>query len=116
MAFTEFYCHSLGSNLNGGSSNAANATFTSNNGNWTSPNFRPRDGQNPFGNANVGDFASIFADGATVGVYITRISAVQNAVNGNITIDTTNFMGAAPATNVTRTDIRVAGAWRGPNG
>lgn len=119
MAFTEFYINSLGSNLNGGSSNAANATFTSTNGNWQGlgiSNFRPTDGQNPTGNVNVGDFASVYTDGASVGVYIVRITAVQNAANGNISTSVGNSYGTAPTNSATARTIKVAGAWLGPVG
>jgi len=119
MAFTEFYINSLGSNLNGGSSNAGNAKFTSTNGNWQGggiANFRPTDGQNPSGNVNVGDFCSIYNDGASVGVYITRITAVQNAANGNISTSSGNSYGTAPTNSATARSIKVAGAWLGPSG
>ncbi len=120
MAFTEFYINSLGSNLNGGSSNAANATFTSTNGNWQGlgiSNFRPTNGANPSGNGvNVGDFASIYLDAASVGVYIARITAVQNAANGNISVSVGNAYGTAPTNGATGRSIKVAGAWLGPSG
>ncbi len=119
MAFTEFYMNSLGSNVNGGSSNASNATFTSTSGNWQGlgiANFRPTDGQNPSGNVNVGDFCSIYLDAAVVGVYITRITAVQNAVNGNISTSVGNSYGTAPTNGATGRTIKVAGAWLGPVG
>jgi hypothetical protein len=116
MAFTEFYIQQFGSNLNGGSSNSNNATFTCINGNWNTANanFKPRDGQNPSGNVNVGDFASIYPDGSSVGVYITRITFVQNAVNGNITTSTTSVAGTAPTNGASNRTIKVAGAWQGP--
>lgn len=115
MAFTEFYISTLGSNLNGGSDNGVNAKFTCASGNWNTANanFQPRDGQNPFGNVNVGDFASIYPDGSTVGVYITRITAVQNAVNGNITTSSGNSAGTAPTNGASNRTIKVGGAWQG---
>lgn len=120
MAFTEFYINAIGNNLNGGSSNG-NYTFFCNSGNWQGggiSNFRIADGQNPNGNVNVGDFASIYPSntGLTAGVYIARISAVQAAVNGNISVNTTIFYGTAPTNSATNRAIRVAGAWSGPSG
>lgn len=123
MAFAEFYCNSLGSNLNaGGISNAAepgpNARYTSTNGNWSSTlnNFRPTDGTNPTGSVSVGDFASIYNDGATTAVYIARITAVDNKANGNISVSATSAYGSAPVTSATGRSIKVGGAWLGPNG
>ncbi len=117
MAFTEFYISTLGSNLNGGSSNTANAKFTCVNGQWNtaSQNYTPADGQNPSGNVNVGDFASVYPDGSVVGVYITRITAVANATNGNISCNSTNAAGASPTNGATNRSIKVGGAWRGPS-
>ncbi len=116
MAFTEFYISTLGSNLNGGSDNGANSKFTCVNGQWNvaSFNFTPKDSQNPFGNVNVGDFASVYPDGSTVGVYISRITAVANATNGNITVSSGNAAGAGPTNGATNRTIKVGGAWKGP--
>ena len=117
MAFQEFYISTLGSNLNGGSGSSANATFTCINGNWNAAsfNFTPKDGQNPSGNVNVGDFCSIYPDGSSVGVYITRITGVVNAANGNISTSSANSAGAAPTNGATNRTIKVGGAWRGPS-
>lgn len=117
MAFTEFYISTLGSNLNSGSSNSTNAQFTSTNGNWQAggiANFRIRDAQNPTGNVNVGDFASIYNDGAAEAVYIVRITAVQNATNGNISVSLGNSAGTAPTNATSGRTIKVGGAWKGP--
>ncbi len=118
MAFTEFYINSLGSNLNGGSSNAGNAKFTCINGNWNAAsfNFTPKDGQNPFGNIAIGDFCSVYPDGSATGVYITRITGVVNGANGNITTSTGNSYGTSPTNGATNRSIKVAGAWSGPTG
>lgn len=117
MAFTEFYISTLGSNLNGGSDNGANAKFTCVNGNWNAAsfNFTPKDGQNPFGNVNVGDFASVYPDGSAVGVYITRITGVVNAANGNISTSSGNSAGTSPTNGATNRSIKVGGAFRGPS-
>lgn len=117
MAFTEFYISTLGSNTNSGSSNNANASFTSTNGNWQGlgiSNFRPTDGQNPSGNVSVGAFASIYLDGAAESVYIARITAVQNAANGNITVSVGNSAGTPPTNGATGRSCKVGGAWKGP--
>ncbi len=122
MAFTEFYCTSLGSNLNSGGINSGipggTANYTHTNGNWSTVlnNFTVQNGTNPTGNVTVGDYASIYNDGATVGVYIARITAVDNKVNGNISVSSTNIYGTAPTTSTTNRSMKVGGAWLGPNG
>src|SRR5881394_2778989 len=118
MAFTEFYCQSGGSNLNSGSDTSNTAKYTSTNGNWSTVTdvFTPTDGTNPVtAGVAVGDFASIYIDGATVGVFIGLITAVTNAVNGPITISTTSRAGTAPVTSTTTRTIKVGGACKGPN-
>ncbi len=117
MAFTEFYISTLGSNLNSGSSNTANSQFTCINSQWNaaSLNFTPKDGQNPSGNVNIGDFASIYPDGSALGVFITRIIGIANASNGNISCSGVNFAGANPTNGATNRTIKVGGSWRGPS-
>src|SRR5215472_6750624 len=97
-AFTEFYMNaSTGSNLNGGS-DAGTVTYTSTNGNYNAGTgvFTPTDGSNPVtAGVTVGQFASIYIDGATVGVFVTRVTAVTNATNGTITTSLTIAAGTA---------------------
>lgn len=117
-AFTEFYCDaSTGSNLNGGS-DAGTVTYTSTNGNWNGTStFTPTDGTNPVSaGVTVGQFASVYLDGATLGVYIARVTAVTNAANGAITLSTTAKAGSPPASGATGRTIKVGGALKGPNG
>lgn len=122
--FTEFYCNSAGSNLNAGSTCADtggsnSAIYTSTNGSWsTSTNiFTPTDGTNPVASGVApGQFISIYNDGASVAVYIARITAVTNAANGPITVSSTVIYGAAPTTSATGRSVKVGGSWLGPNG
>lgn len=115
--FTEFYCQSGGSNLNAGSTTSNSATYTSTSGNWVQSTrvFTPTDGVNPSLTVSVGMWASVYLNAATVGVYIGRVSAVQNATNGTITIDSTAIAGSAPANSTGGMTIKVGGAWKGPN-
>lgn len=117
MAFTEFYVQTTGSNLNGGSSTGDNAKYTSTNGNWDGTStFTPADTQAASLIA-VGDFASVYNDGATVGVYIARVVTI-NSTGGNITsivVSTTAKSGTAPTSSGTGRTIKVGGAWKGPN-
>lgn len=116
--FTDFYCQSGGSNLNAGSDTNNAAKFTSTNGSWSTATniFTPTDGTNPVSaGVAVGDFASIYIDAATVGVFIARITSVVNAANGAITVDATARAGAVPVTSATARSIKVGGACKGPN-
>ena len=117
-AFTEFYCQNGGSNLNAGSTNNNTAAYTSTSGNWntTTRVFTPTDGSTPASTVNVGDFASVYINGASVGVYIGRITAVGAGVNGTITVPGTNSIGASPANQTGTATIKVGGAWAGGSG
>lgn len=122
MAFTEFYCRSGGSNLNGGrlstgAEPSTTAAYTCTNSNWDGTSvFTPTDGSTPASSVTVGDFASVYLDAATVAVYIARVTAVGSGVNGTITLSTTAKSGTAPTSNATGRTIKVGGAWKGPNG
>lgn len=118
MAYTEFYCQNGGSNINAGSTTNNTAAYTSTNGNWSTVThiFTPTDGSTPASTVNVGDWASVYNDGATVAVFIVRITAVAAGVNGAITTSATAFAGSAPTTSATGRSIKVGGAWLGPSG
>lgn len=116
--FTEFYCNaSTGSNLNGGS-DAGSVTYTSTNGNWNgTTTFTPTDGSNPVSSGvAAGQFASIYLDGATTTVSVSRITSVTNSANGPIVVSTTARGGLVPTSGATGRTIKVGGAWKGPNG
>lgn len=114
MAFTEFYCQTTGSNLNAGSTTDDAAIYTATNGGWDSTTgvFTPASG-NPSATVSVGMFASVYIDGATVGVFVGRVTAVDATT---ITVSTTAKSGTAPTTNANARTIKVGGAWKGPNG
>lgn len=117
MAFTEFYCQSGGNQLNSGHTTNNSAAYTATNGNWDGTSiYTPTDGSIPGNSMTIGDFASVYLDGATVAVYIGRITNVAAGVNGAITISTTAKMGTAPTSGATGRSIKVGGAWKGPNG
>lgn len=118
MAFTDFYCDATnGSNLYSGSS--TNTTpYTKTAGNWVNSTrvYTVQDGTNPSSSVNVGDFASIYADGASAPTaFIGRVTAVQNATNGTITISSTASAGTNPANGTANRTIVVGGPWKGPN-
>lgn len=115
MAFTEFYCQTTGSNLNGGSDANDAAAYTATNGGWNSGTgvFTPTSGDPSASGVSVGMFASVYIDGATVGVFVGRVTAVSSTT---ITVSTSAKSGTAPTTNATARTIKVGGAWQGPNG
>ena len=115
--YTEFYCQNGGSNLNAGSTTNNTAAYTSIHGNWTQTTgvFTPTDSSTPASTVNVGDWASVYIDGASVGVYIGRVSAVGAGTNGAITANT-NGIGSKPANQTGTATIKVGGALQGPNG
>lgn len=122
MAYTEFFSRSGGSNLNGGglASNAepsTTAAYTSTNGNWstTTHQFTPTDGSTPASSVTVGDWASIYIDGASVAVCCARVTVVAAGANGAITVSSTALAGTFPTTSATTRSIKVGGAWLGPN-
>jgi len=120
MPFTEFCCRSGGSNINAGSldgsSTEASTTpvYTATNGGWNSSTgvFTPVSGD-PSASVSVGQFASVFIDGASVAVFVGRVTAVSSTT---VTVSLTAKSGTAPTTNATARSIIVGGAWLGPNG
>lgn len=123
MAFTEFFCRSGGSNLNGGglSTGAEPNTTPVYSGVGDSDGtsvFTPSDGSTPASTVTVGDFASVYVTiGATVAVFIGRVTTVAAGVNGAITCSTTAKSGTFPAASAGAHTItcNVGGAWKGPN-
>ena len=115
MAYTEFYCDaSSGSNMNGGSDAGAPA-FSSNNGSWNQGTgvFTPTSGD-PSLSVGVGDFASVFNDGATSPVFCGRVTAVSSTTI-TVSVAAGSACGSAPTTSATGRSIIVGGAWKGPN-
>ena len=105
--------------MNGGAlnSNAEPATtpvYSATNGGWNSGTgvFTPTSGD-PSATVTVGDFASVFLDGATTPVFIARVTARTTTT---VTVSTTVKVGTAPTTAGTGISINVGGAWLGPTG
>lgn len=119
MAYTEFYCDPVnGSNLNAGSTNAAPVYTGVGDSDGTSV-FTPSDGSTPANTVSAGMFASVYVTaGATVTVFVGRITNVAAGVNGAITVSTTAKSGTFPANSAGAHTIScvVGGYWLGPNG
>ncbi len=110
MAYTDFYIQTTGDDMNAGSSTSNTASATSTNGAWsTVTNIFTAASGTPFAGVSVGDYASIYVDGATGGaVYVAQITAKTNTT---ITLSATVKMGSAPTTNATARTAKVNGAW-----
>lgn len=114
MACTEFYCNaSTGSNMNGGSDENTSPSYSATNGGWNSGTgvFTPTSGD-PSASVTVGQFASVFTDGATTPVFIGRVTAVNSTT---VTVSTTVMSGTVPTTAASGISINVGGVWKGPN-
>lgn len=119
MAFTEFCCRSGGSNLNAGTrtgnstepGTAASLTYAS--GTWVSATgvFTVASGDPSADGVAVGDFASVYADGATVTTLVGRVTARTTTT---ITVSTTAKSGTTTDGTSNRT-LKIGGAWLGPN-
>lgn len=115
MAYTEFYCRAAdGSNLNAGSTNAAAAAFTYASGTWVASTgvFTVASGDPASDGVAVGDWASVYADGATVGVFVGRVTA-RDATT--ITVSLTAKSGTAPIDGTNTRTLKIGGAYLGPN-
>ena len=114
-AFTEFYCQSGGSNLNAGSTTSNSAAFTYASGSWVASTgvFAVASGNPSSDGVAVGDFASVFPDGATVAVFIGRVTARSTTT---ITVSLSAKSGTAPTDGTSNRTLKIGGAWKGPNG
>lgn len=113
-AYTEFYCQTTGSNLNAGSTTADAALVTETGGDWVAgTGVFTKAGAN-LSAITVGMFASVYIDGATVGVFVGRITAVDDTAD-TVTVSLTTKSGTAPVDGTANRTIKVGGAWKGPN-
>lgn len=121
MAFTEFCCRSGGSNLNAGTRTGNSAEpgvspdFTYASGSWVAATgvFTVASGNPQTDGVAVGDFASVYADGASVTGFVGRVTARTTTT---ITVSLTARSGTAPTDGTSNRTLRIGGAWQGPNG
>src|SRR5262245_42336786 len=112
MAFEEFYITGADDNVNAGSTTANTASVTETNGDWgnaAANRFTAASGT-PFSAVTVGEWASIYNDGASTAVYVARVTAV-NAGGASIDLSSTVKMGTAPTTGATGKSCKIGGAW-----
>lgn len=111
MAFTEFYMQNTGSNLNAGSTNADAASVTSTNGSWDiTANTFIATGGTPFSGVSVGDWVSIYNDGASVTPHVAQVTAIYLSGLG-VEVSATVKFGTKPASGATGKSCKVGGAW-----
>jgi hypothetical protein len=117
--YTDFFCDPVnGSNMNGGglasgAEPSAAAVYSATNGGWNNSTgvFTPTSG-NPSLTVTVGDFASVFPDGATTPVFVGRVTA-RGATT--VTVSKVFAQGTGPTTSASGRSINVGGRWKGPN-
>lgn len=120
MAFTEFCCRSGGSNLNAGTRTGSStepgtsAALTYASGNWVQSTgvFTVASGDPSADGVAVGDFASVYADGASVTGFVGRVTARDTTT---ITVSLTAMAGTAPTDGTGNRTLKIGGAWQGPN-
>lgn len=120
MAFTEFCAKNGGSNLNAGTRTGNStepgtaADFTYASGSWVSSTgvFTVASGNPVTDGVAVGDFASVYADGASATTLVGRVTARTSTT---ITVSTTAKSGTTTDGTSNRT-LKIGGAWQGPNG
>lgn len=112
MAFTEFYMQPTGSNLNAGSTNADTAAFTYASGNWVQSTgvFTLASGNPQSDGVQVGDWASVYADGSSDTVFVGKVSAVDSTT---ITVGITDAtkIGSVPSNGTGNRTLKIGGAW-----
>jgi hypothetical protein len=121
MPFTEMCCRAGGSNLNAGTRKGdstepgTTATFTYAAGDWVASTgvFTVASGDPVADGVEVGDFASVFATGSTVTGFVGRVTARTSTT---ITVSLTAKSGTAPTDGTGNRELRIGGAWAGPNG
>lgn len=115
MAYTEFYARAAdGSNLNAGSTNAAAAAHTYASGSWVASTgvFTVASGDPAAEGVAVGNWASVYPDGSTVGVFVGRVTASDATT---ITVSLVAKSGTAPTDGTNTRTLKIGGGWKGPN-
>lgn len=109
MAWNEFYMQSGGDNCNAGSTtnNAASVTVT--NGAWlqTDKVYTAPSGT-PFASVSVGEWASIYLDGATATQFVGKIASKTDTT---LTMDPIFGIGFSPSELPSGITCKIGGAW-----
>lgn len=123
--YTEFCCRSGGSNLNAGTLNGdstepgTSASFTYTSGTWVNATgvFTLASGNPQTDGVAVGNWASVYADGASAPTgFIGRVTA-RNATTITVSVSAgTGCCGTVPTDGTSNRTIKIGGAWAGPSG
>lgn len=119
MSYVDFCCRSGGNNLNAGTRTGdstipgTTADFTYASGTWVAGTgvFTVASGDPAADGVAVGDYASVYADGATEAVFIGQVTARNSTT---ITVSLTVKMGTAPTDGTSNRTLKIGGAWAGP--
>ena len=113
MAISEFYLDAAsgGADTNAGTGTGAH-TILETNGDWgnLAANRYTATSGLPFASVNVGDWASVYVDGASTAVYIAKVTTV-GAGGLYVNLSAVNKMGTAPSVSPTGRSIKFGGAW-----
>lgn len=111
MSITEFYMQSTGSNLNAGSTNSDAASLTYASGNWVQSTgvFTVASGNPQSDGVQVGQWASVYANGSTNTGFVGQVTAVDSTT---ITVSLTTTIGTTVPTDGTgNRTLKIGGAW-----
>lgn len=114
-AFTEFYVISTGSNLNAGSTTDNSAELTLTGGDWVQSTGVYTKAASDLSGVSVGEWASVYVDGASIAVFVGRVTAVDDGAD-TITVSLSAKSGTAPTDGTGNRSIKIGGAWAGPSG
>ena len=107
----DLYMQSSGSNVNAGSTTSDSASVTQTNGSWdiTADTFIATGGT-PFSGVSVGEWVSVYTDGATTAVYVAQVTSLHASGLG-VVLSTTMKYGTKPSAGATGRSAKVGGAW-----
>lgn len=121
-AHTLAYIQKTGSNLNSGfldsgdtgdPDDAASVTLTG--GNWVAATGVFTSAGSDLSSIAVGEFASVYASGATVTGFVGRVTAVDDGAD-TVTVSLAAAIGTPPTDGTGNRALKIGGAWAGPSG
>lgn len=113
MSFTPFYLIGGGAgsaDINAGSSIGAAQATPATGGSWTNAtNTFVATGGTPFAATVIGDYVSVYADGATVTTYVAQVTTVVS--NVSVILSATIKYGTAPTDGAANRSAVAGGSW-----
>ena len=113
-AYTEFYTHANGANVNSGHTTNNAAVFSKTGGAWDQATgvYSFTDDDTVFALVPLGSWASIYEDGFNLPRYIGRVTATNLT---SITVSLAAGSGSPPTNSESGMSLKVGGAWLGPS-